>query len=149
LPSLQSHRPLRILLAEDNTVNQRVAVLLLQKWGHEVVVAANGKEAVAAFEREGPFDAGLMDIQMPEMDGVATTAHIRQKEKLTQTHTPIIAVTAHAMKGDRDRYIAAGMDDYVSKPLEAEALLAVLQRQMPFTPRVSSEGPSAFSSPPS
>ncbi|HJY83362.1 MAG TPA: response regulator, partial [Candidatus Binatia bacterium] len=149
LPSLQSHRPLRILLAEDNTVNQRVAVLLLQKWGHEVVVAANGKEAVAAFEREGPFDAVLMDIQMPEMDGVATTAHIRQKEKLTQTHTPIIAVTAHAMKGDRDRYIAAGMDDYVSKPLEAEALLAVLQRQMPFTPRVSSEGPSAFSSPPS
>ena len=137
LPTLRARRPLRILLAEDNSVNQDVAVLLLQQRGHEVVVAANGQEALVALEREGPFDAVLMDIQMPQMDGVVATAHIRQKERTTQTHMPIIAVTAHAMKGDRERYIAAGMDDYIAKPLEAEELFAVLERQVPAAPSPS------------
>jgi two-component system, sensor histidine kinase and response regulator len=149
LPALRGRSPLRILLAEDNIVNQKVAVRLLQKWGHEVAVAANGKEALEALEREGPFDAVLMDIQMPEMDGVAATAHIRQREKTTRTHIPIIAVTAHAMKGDRERYLQAGMDDYVSKPLNAEELLAVLERRALVSPPVPSQAPSVPSLPPS
>jgi CheY-like chemotaxis protein len=149
LPSLQSRRLLHILLAEDNIVNQKLAVRLLQKWGHEVVVAANGKEALVALEKEGPFDVVLMDIQMPQMDGVVATAQIRQKEKTTQTHIPIIALTAHAMKGDRERYIEAGMDDYVSKPLNAKELFAALERRVPVTLHVPPEVPSRPSSSPS
>jgi CheY-like chemotaxis protein len=111
----ESQHHLRILLAEDNTVNQMVAVRLLQKRGHAVTVAANGKQALAALGKQ-PFDIILMDVQMPEMDGFEATALIRAREKDTGGHIPIIAITAHAMVGDRERYLDSGMDDYVSKP---------------------------------
>jgi PAS domain S-box-containing protein len=118
---------LRILLAEDNEINQALAVRLLQKRGHSVVVTGNGREALAALEHQ-PFDVILMDVQMPEMDGLAATAAIRAKEKTSGTHIPIVALTAHAMKGDRERCLAAGMDGYVSKPLRAAELCAELAR---------------------
>lgn len=112
---------LHILLAEDNHVNQAVACGILAKQGHTWVVANNGLEALSLLARQA-FDLVLMDIQMPEMDGLSATQRIRESEKLTQRHLPIIAMTAHAMKGDRERCIAAGMDGYVSKPINAEAL---------------------------
>ena len=114
-------RPLHVLLAEDSLVNQKLAVGLLEKHGHAVVVANHGKEAVAAFESEN-FDLILMDVQMPEMDGFEATAAIRAKEKRAGTRIPIIAMTAHAMKGDRERCLEAGMDDYVAKPIRAKQL---------------------------
>ena len=115
------HGTLHILLAEDNEVNQEYAVDLLRRRGHTVVVANNGPEALADWEM-GTFDIILMDVQMPLMDGFATTAAIRQREKATGRHTPIIALTAHVMKGDRERCLAAGMDAYASKPLGARTL---------------------------
>jgi CheY-like chemotaxis protein len=118
---------LRILLAEDNVINCAVATGMLSKHGHEVVHAANGREAVEALERER-FDIVLMDIQMPEMDGFEATACIHELEKSGTAKTPIVAMTAHAMAGDRERCLAAGMDDYISKPLRKEELLAVLDR---------------------
>ena len=114
-------RPLRVLLAEDSLVNQKLAVGLLSKWGHTVRVADNGCAAVAAFHAE-PFDLILMDVQMPEMDGFEATAAIRNAERATNRRTPIIAMTAHAMKGDRERCLEAGMDGYVSKPVQAQKL---------------------------
>ena len=123
----ESRTRFRILLAEDNVVNQRLAVKVLNKRGYRVVVAGNGKEAVAAFERE-PFDAILMDVQMPEMDGFEATAVIREKEKETGSHIPIIAMTAHAMKGDREKFLEVGMDSYLSKPVRREDLRAALKQ---------------------
>jgi signal transduction histidine kinase/DNA-binding response OmpR family regulator len=125
-PAPTSRRPLRLLLAEDNAVNQKLAVTLLEKWGHIVVKANNGREAVAAHQRQ-PFDVVLMDVQMPEMDGFEATAAIRAWENRTALHTPIVAMTAHAMKGDREHCIEKGMDGYVSKPLQPQALFDVLQ----------------------
>jgi two-component system sensor histidine kinase/response regulator len=119
-------RRLRILLAEDNTINQTVAVRTLEKHGHEVIVAGNGKEALAALERQS-FDLVFMDVQMPEMDGLEATARIRAQEKNGARRLPIVAMTAHAMKGDRERCLEAGMDDYVSKPVEAHELYRVLE----------------------
>jgi signal transduction histidine kinase/CheY-like chemotaxis protein len=118
---------LRLLLAEDNAVNQRLAKNLLERQGHQVVVVSNGREALAALDRSR-FDAVLMDVQMPEMGGFETTAAIRAREADTGAHTPIIAMTAHALKGDRDRCLAAGMDDYVAKPLRPRDLFEVLER---------------------
>ncbi|HEV3384452.1 MAG TPA: response regulator [Gemmata sp.] len=118
-------RSLRILLAEDNAVNQRVAVRLLQAYGHTVTVANHGGEAVAAMDREH-FDLVLMDVQMPEMDGFEATRVIREKEADKSRHTPIVAMTAHAMKGDRERCLAAGLDEYLSKPVQRDELLRVL-----------------------
>src|SRR5207237_3984261 len=115
-------KPLRILLAEDNAVNQLYAATLLQQSGHFVRVTRNGKEAVAAFERE-PFDLALMDIEMPEMDGFAATAAIRQREGTTGGRLPILALTAHAVKGFREQCLAAGMDGYLPKPVRAQDLL--------------------------
>jgi PAS domain S-box-containing protein len=123
----EGQRPLRLLLAEDNPVNQRLAVSLLERRGHQVVVVGNGREALAALGAQS-FDAVLMDVQMPEMDGFETTAAIRARESATGVHTPIIAMTAHALKGDRERCLAAGMDDYVSKPLRPWVLFDVLDR---------------------
>ncbi|MFM9961566.1 MAG: response regulator [Planctomycetaceae bacterium] len=141
-------RRLRLLLAEDNAVNQRLATRLLEKRGHTVEVAVNGREAllrlcppdVAAFARtrasvdeagntgrKPPFDAVLMDVQMPDMDGFEATAAIRANEQLSGGHVPIIAMTAHAMKGDRERCLAAGMDGYVAKPLQAQELFEVVE----------------------
>jgi two-component system, sensor histidine kinase and response regulator len=120
-------RALRILLAEDGLVNQKVAVSLLDRRGHSVHVANNGREALEALERE-PFDLVLMDIQMPELDGFETTAAIREKERRRGGHLPIVAMTAHAMMGDRERCLDAGMDDYISKPIRADDLYATVER---------------------
>ncbi len=125
-----SQRPLHILLAEDNPVNQRLAVRILEKRGHTVVVADNGKQALATLDRE-PFDLILMDVQMPEMDGFEATQAIREREKTTGAHVPIVAMTAHAMKGDRERCLEAGMDSYVSKPLQAQELIHVIESLAP------------------
>ena len=122
--------PLNILLAEDNIVNQRVAVSILEKRGHVVQPVNNGKEALAALACEH-FDLVLMDVQMPEMDGLEATAAIREMEQQSGRHIPIIAMTAHAMKGDRERCLDAGMDDYLAKPVDAKALMEVLQRWSP------------------
>jgi PAS domain S-box-containing protein len=122
-------RKLRILLVEDNEVNRTLVTRLLGKQGHHVVVARNGKEAVAAVEQasRGAFDLILMDVQMPEMDGFETTSAIRARELLTGGRVPIIAVTAHAMKGDRERCLGAGMDGYLSKPVQVQQLLNLLR----------------------
>lgn len=116
----------RFLLAEDNIVNQRLATRLLEKQGHSVVVASDGRQALEAFENE-VFDMILMDVQMPEMNGYEATAAIREKEKASGGHIPIIAMTAHTMKGDRERCIDAGMDGYVSKPISTQELFDVIK----------------------
>jgi two-component system, sensor histidine kinase and response regulator len=118
--------PLRVLLAEDNPVNQRVAARLLEKWGHVVVLAENGVRAIEELERQR-FDLILMDVQMPVMDGMEATAKIRQKEKITGAHVPIIAMTAHAMEGDRQRFLESGMDGYISKPVHSLELFEVIE----------------------
>jgi len=116
---------LRVLLAEDNMVNQRLALRLLQKSGHDVALAGNGLEALAALE-SGDFDVALMDVQMPEMDGFEATAAIRERERIVGKHLPIIAMTAHAMSGDRQRCLDAGMDGYLSKPIHAAELFQTM-----------------------
>jgi PAS domain S-box-containing protein len=116
---------LRVLVAEDNLVNRAVATGILEKRGHVLVHATNGREAVEAFG-DGRFDLILMDVQMPEMDGFEATRRIREVEKGSGGHTKIVALTAHAMAGDRERCLAAGMDDYISKPLRKEDLVRVL-----------------------
>ena len=118
-------RRLHVLLAEDNIVNQKVARGMLEKAGHTVRVAGNGRQAVEVWAREG-FDVILMDVQMPEMDGLAATAAIRARERAQGGRTPIVALTAHAMEGDRERCLAAGMDGYLTKPLRADELARVL-----------------------
>ena len=120
---------MRILLAEDNLVNQTVAVRLLEKRGYTVVVAGNGRAALAALEQNN-FDLVLMDVQMPELDGFETTVAIRAKEELTGAHIPIVAMTAHALKGDQERCMASGMDGYLSKPIPVEELLAIVEDQL-------------------
>jgi CheY-like chemotaxis protein len=124
---------LHILVAEDNIVNQRVAVTLLQKWGHSTVLACNGAEAVEK-SVEGNFDLILMDVQMPVLDGFCATTSIRQMEQSRRSSPdsmvrsmPIVAMTAHAMSGDAERIISAGMDGYISKPLNAKKLQELLQ----------------------
>jgi signal transduction histidine kinase/CheY-like chemotaxis protein len=121
---------LRILLAEDNPVNQKIAALILQKRGHSVVIAGDGEEAVTILEssQEHPFDLVLMDVQMPKMDGFEATTVIRKREKNTPAHIPIIALTAHAMKGDRETCLNAGMDAYVPKPLKADELFTTIAK---------------------
>jgi CheY-like chemotaxis protein len=115
-----------ILLAEDNVVNQRVARAILEKAGHSVVVANNGQQALLLLEEQA-FDMVLMDVQMPEMGGFEATAAIRNRERRAGLHTPIVAMTAHAMTGDRERCIDAGMDDYITKPIHGPALLDLVE----------------------
>jgi CheY-like chemotaxis protein/HPt (histidine-containing phosphotransfer) domain-containing protein len=125
-------REFRVLLAEDNAVNQRLAVRMLEKAGHSVVVANDGVEALAALE-DDTFDVVLMDMQMPEMDGFEAVAEIRKREKVNprRERVPIIALTAHAMKGDREKCLSAGMDQYVSKPIHAETLFRAMEQVVP------------------
>jgi two-component system sensor histidine kinase/response regulator len=122
-----SARGMRILLAEDNAVNRLLATRILEKKGHFVVAAVDGVDALAALEKSN-FDLVLMDVQMPEMDGFDATAAIRSKEKSTGLHQPVVAMTAHAMKGDEERCLAAGMDGYLSKPIRQDELDAILER---------------------
>lgn len=122
----RADRPMRVLLVEDNIVNQRLAVRLLEKRGHHATLAGNGLEALELLDK-AEFDAVLMDLQMPRMGGLEATAEIRRQENGTPRHIPIIAMTAHAMKGDREECLAAGMDAYLSKPILAEELYRVLE----------------------
>jgi signal transduction histidine kinase/DNA-binding response OmpR family regulator len=121
---------LKILVAEDNPVNQKLATALLEKIGHRVTIARQGAEAVSQWS-EGRFDLIFMDVQMPEMDGLQATGRIREAEATRGTHTPIVAMTAHAMTGDRERCLAAGMDDYISKPIGRQEVIAALARCCP------------------
>jgi two-component system, sensor histidine kinase and response regulator len=120
---------LRILVVEDNPVNRKLAVRILERAGHQVAVADTGKKALEVL-REHSFDLVLMDLQMPEMDGFAATAAIRQREQVTGNHLPIIAMTAHAMKGDREKCLQNGMDEYISKPIASNGLLELIARVM-------------------
>jgi two-component system, sensor histidine kinase and response regulator len=130
-PEIQgAQRTLRILLAEDNAINRRLAVRLLEKAGHTVAVAENGSQALAMVQSDR-FDVVLMDVQMPEMDGFEATAAIRDFELHTHAHIPIIAMTAHAMKGDRERCLQAGMDGYIAKPINRNDLLAIIAEHTP------------------
>jgi signal transduction histidine kinase/ligand-binding sensor domain-containing protein/DNA-binding response OmpR family regulator len=128
-PQAPQHR-LRVLLAEDNTVNQRLARRLLEKCGHFVAVTTNGREALAALDT-AEFDVVLMDVQMPEMDGFEATAAIRLRERAIGKHLPIIAMTAHAMTGDRERCLGAGMDGYIAKPIHPAELFQTLSHLAP------------------
>jgi CheY-like chemotaxis protein len=119
--------PLRVLVAEDHPVNRMLVRRLLERQGHAVAIVNNGREAVAAFTGQ-PFDVVLMDVQMPEMDGFEATALVRRHEAGTGRHTPVYAMTAHAMKGDRERCLEAGMDGYLAKPLAAVELWQTLKR---------------------
>jgi two-component system, sensor histidine kinase and response regulator len=140
-------RPLHVLLAEDNLVNQKLASALLTREGHQVTMATNGREAIEAWEK-GTFDLILMDVQMPEIDGLEAVRRIRDRERSTGSHIPIIAMTAHAMTGDRERCLAAGMDEYVSKPIRikqlAEKMAVVLPTsELMTTPRSHVDDPQA------
>jgi signal transduction histidine kinase/DNA-binding response OmpR family regulator len=126
MPAAAPVSPRRVLLAEDNPVNRQLAIRLLESRGHFVLVAVNGREAVELADRE-QVDLILMDVQMPEMGGFEATAAIRERERAAGRRTPIVAMTARAMKGDRERCIEAGMDDYISKPIDRDRLLAIVE----------------------
>jgi CheY-like chemotaxis protein/HPt (histidine-containing phosphotransfer) domain-containing protein len=156
-PDQQTHQmrqalpaPIRVLVVEDNIVNQKVAVRMLEKFGCRVDVAANGKEAVDAVA-DGAYHLCLMDCQMPEMDGFAATAVIREREVQTGKHLAIIAITANAMPGDRERCLAAGMDAYLSKPMKETELATMLEQWGPTqadTAALSAPVPTPLSQPP-
>jgi CheY-like chemotaxis protein len=133
LPLRKRRRGFRILLAEDNLVNQMLAVRLLEKQGHHVQVAGDGREALQKLKEED-FDLVLMDVQMPVMGGFEAAAAVREIEKSTGKHIPIVALTAHAVTGDRERCLAAGMDGYVAKPIHPEELLEQIEALIPFVP---------------
>ena len=124
-PQMGKRHPLRILLTEDNSVNQKVAMRILERLGYRADVAGNGIEALEALQRQ-PYDVVLMDVQMPEMDGVEATMIIQQ-DWPPEKRPRIVAMTAHALKGDREKYLAYGMDDYISKPIQLENLVEVLE----------------------
>lgn len=123
---------MRILLAEDNLINQKVMIGALQSGRHQVTVVSDGKEALAVLEKQS-FDLVLMDLQMPEMDGFQATLAVREREKATGKHLPIIALTAHAMGVDRERCLEAGMDDYLAKPIRIEELREVIGKFVPLS----------------
>jgi len=130
----QERTTYRILIAEDNLVNQRVALYMLEKQGHQATGVMNGEEALQALEK-GNYELVLMDVQMPKMDGFQFAQVLRDKEKATGQHLPVIAMTAHAMKGDREKCLQMGMDDYISKPLNAKQLAETIARVMRPAPR--------------
>lgn len=131
--AIPTTRPLHILVAEDNEINRRLATILLEREGHHVVTAETGQAALDALEKvaqeetEDDIDLIFMDVQMPEMDGLQATAAIRADQRWK--HMPIIAMTAHAMMGDRESFLEAGMDDYLGKPLRSQDVLAATRRQ--------------------
>ena len=127
-------RSLRVLFVDDNEVNLRVGMRLLRRLGHQVVTAVDGKSTLALHGQQ-PFDLILLDIQMPDMDGIQVTERIRANEQATGRHIPIIAVTANALLGDREKYLAAGMDGYISKPVDSNALIHEIDKVMPATDR--------------
>lgn len=127
MPASSRDGALRILLAEDNPVNQKLTTEFLKKLGHEVVVAVDGHAALSALQQTC-FDLVLMDVQMPGMDGIETTAEIRRTERVSGKHIPIVALTAHAMKGDQEKCFRAGMDDYLSKPASLTSLRVMLEK---------------------
>jgi CheY-like chemotaxis protein len=133
-------RVCKVLVAEDNVVNQRVASGLLTRRGHTAVVVGNGQEAIDALARD-TFDVVLMDVQMPMMGGFEATAAIRAREKQTGGHIRIVAMTAHVMNGDRERCIGAGMDGYLSKPLDARMMFSVVEGDDPGVPATAAAGP--------
>jgi PAS domain S-box-containing protein len=128
--SQQAGHALRVLVAEDNQVNRKLVTTLLEKRGHDVSAVENGRAAVTSIDAAGPgaFDVVLMDLQMPEMSGFEATQAIRDRERTTRRHLPIVAFTAHAMQGDRERCLAAGMDAYLAKPVDAAELIATVER---------------------
>ena len=138
--------PLHILVAEDNSVNQKLALALLKKQGHRVVIAKTGREAVEAVQQQ-TFDVVLMDVQMPEMDGMEATAEIRRREQRRGGRVPIIAMTAHAMKGDRERCIEAGMDGYVSKPIQTHELFSAITALVRKAPAAEAAGDDQTTAP--
>jgi len=123
---------LRILVAEDNAVNQKLAERLLQRRGHTVIVVDNGRKVLEALQQQS-FDLILMDVQMPEINGFEATAAVREKERETGGHLPIIALTANAMKGDRERCLEVGMDGYVAKPIRAQELFEAIENIIPIS----------------
>ncbi len=125
----EARKRLKILLAEDNTVNQKLAVKILEKMGHVVSIASNGREALHTLEQDD-FQLVLMDVQMPEMDGFEATRAIREKEVVLGRHIPIVAMTAHAMVGDRERRLDVGMDAYISKPISSKKLAKVIDEAL-------------------
>jgi CheY-like chemotaxis protein len=125
----QTHKSLRVLVVDDIPVNRLLAMRLLEKQGHSVISAISGREAMEAIETQ-TFDLILMDVQMPDMNGFEATQAIREGERGTGNRVPIIALTAHAMEGDRNRCLTAGMDGYVSKPITAQALLAAIDNAL-------------------
>jgi two-component system, sensor histidine kinase and response regulator len=133
-------RPLRVLLAEDNAINQMLAVRLLEKQGHHVTIVTNGRDALEATLHQ-PFDVVLMDVQMPEMDGLEATRQIRAREKQTGGRLPIVAMTAYAMKGDREHCLAQGMDEYVAKPIHPREVLRVIADLVTHRPPASAPQP--------
>lgn len=145
MASPKSIGPLRILVVEDNPINQRLVTAFLEEAGHTPILAANGREALAALEWE-TFDVILMDIQMPGMDGFQTTSAIRAREAAASSHLPILAMTAHATREDRDRCLAAGMDGYITKPMRFEELIELVERTVLGEPRPAAppSGPSGF-----
>jgi CheY-like chemotaxis protein len=127
IPAPRFHVGTKVLVVEDNVVNQKLLVRLLERHGCQVDVAVNGREALAATARVA-YDCLFMDCQMPEMDGYAATAAIRQREMQTGDHVPIIAITANAMPEDRERCLAAGMDDYVARPVKIDVVMTMLEK---------------------
>jgi len=125
-PTDKADRSVHVLVAEDNLVNQQLVVQLLEMRGHSVTLAQNGREVLAALEKDS-FDVVLMDVNMPEMDGYQTTAAIREREKGNGRRLPIIAITGLAMKGDRERCLQVGMDAFLCKPLRSQELFAVVE----------------------
>jgi CheY-like chemotaxis protein len=125
---------LHILVAEDNFVNLKLITRLLERWGQQVTLAGNGREAIEAFQKKA-FDLVILDIQMPELDGFGAAAAIREIESETGKHTPIVAVTAHALAGKREEYLARGIDAFVSKPIAPRELLKTLAGLAARTPR--------------
>jgi CheY-like chemotaxis protein/HPt (histidine-containing phosphotransfer) domain-containing protein len=145
LATPRTGRPLDILVAEDNAVNRELATTVLRKLGHNVVVASNGQQALDLSECDN-FDLILMDVQMPEMGGIEATMNLRRREKESGAtrHVPIIGLTAHAMKGDREHALAAGMNEYVTKPLRVEDLSAAIERWLPRLSAPAADGSPQF-----